>query len=529
MTVLADPAPAREFFYLKDRRKQDAALHEPILAEGDTETAYAVSRKVAKRLGLTDAQIDKLMRPRPERKKQPETKDWDEAKHPRVPAGGHGGGQFSSGGDGGAPSGEALPPAEGLLIGTGTSRERVEGWHKQLLARQEELDKQGKLGSKEDIETQRMIGAFEGFLRTPQEQINSGEKVFHEVHDLDGNPLAAVFSQFNPKTRVAIMEFVGGLDHLAKVKALQHAVLTHQETNRAESIQANEFADDETGNLAAYEQAGFQKDGDSSGGIQRFFIGDDLVKSERAAHVQRMMTISRDVAKDLGFDPDKVLISKNEDVPASELHRELNGKKFMAAGLAYTHGPNKGTIRLFPEQFSRLFGSDDAIKGTTAHEVEHIKYQTALDKYQEEFKLVQADPGPPPDPNHQYWWGKKGGKDAVMAADGTLHPPYDKKYPNYQAMEKAQFRADFNRFRDSDGVSNYSQEWWEAFSKDAALYVWAMHETLAEMGKAKYLTGKFPEHVGNKGEKLSKADAAANAKIWRDLYRTVEKVYQGKA
>ena len=62
----------------------------------------------------------------------------------------------------------------------------------------------------------------------------------------------------------------------------------------------------------------------------------------------------------------------------------------------------------------------------------------------------------------------------------------------------------------------------------------AVHETLAEMSRIKYETGKFPEHMGERiiscrGEdkpKPSKAQMEENAKQWRDLYRTVEKVYK---
>ena len=53
---------AKEFFYPgKGGRRFDADLHNPILDDGNTETAYAVSRKVSLKLGLTQEQIDLLM------------------------------------------------------------------------------------------------------------------------------------------------------------------------------------------------------------------------------------------------------------------------------------------------------------------------------------------------------------------------------------------------------------------------------------------------------------------------------------
>jgi hypothetical protein len=55
------PSAALEFFYKKDGKKCDAALHEPILADGDHAAAEAVGRAVMKRLGLKPDRIDALM------------------------------------------------------------------------------------------------------------------------------------------------------------------------------------------------------------------------------------------------------------------------------------------------------------------------------------------------------------------------------------------------------------------------------------------------------------------------------------
>jgi hypothetical protein len=52
---------AQEFFYRDGPMRADADLHNEILADGDHAAAEAVSRKVSKRIGLTDAQIDRLM------------------------------------------------------------------------------------------------------------------------------------------------------------------------------------------------------------------------------------------------------------------------------------------------------------------------------------------------------------------------------------------------------------------------------------------------------------------------------------
>jgi hypothetical protein len=249
-----------------------------------------------------------------------------------------------------------------------------------------------------------------------------------------------------------------------------------------------------------------------------------------AAHVRSVLQIGRAVAKELGYDASKVSIGAQESPDAKFT---LNGKEYRAAGLAYTHGANKGLIKLFPTRISGEF-----TKGITAHEVEHQKFQTAIDKFKEEKERAKAEPGPPPDPNGKYWWQRTGGQDAVFTMDDSLRPPYDAKYPVYTAMHEAFGKRSFDDFMVSDGVSDYSFEYWKRMKNEVTNenYRTAMHETLAEMGRIKYETGKFPDHMGERiisyrGEdkpKPSQATMDANAKLWRDLYRTVEKVYQDK-
>jgi len=50
----------KEFFYKDtDGKKQDADLHEPILA-GDHPVAKNIGKDVARRIGLTEAEVTKL-------------------------------------------------------------------------------------------------------------------------------------------------------------------------------------------------------------------------------------------------------------------------------------------------------------------------------------------------------------------------------------------------------------------------------------------------------------------------------------
>jgi hypothetical protein len=77
-------------------------------------------------------------------------------------------------------------------------------------------------------------------------------------------------------------------------------------------------------------------------------------------------------------------------------------------------------------------------------------------------------------------------------------------------------------FAQGDGASHYSYEnWLQAAEKPSTEnYRRAMHETLAEMARVKFMDGKFPPHLGD-----TPKEAAKNAKVWRSLYRAVDKVY----
>lgn len=54
------PYAKHEFFFLRDHKMQDEELHESIIAGGDQVKARKVADKVAKRLGLTDEEIEAL-------------------------------------------------------------------------------------------------------------------------------------------------------------------------------------------------------------------------------------------------------------------------------------------------------------------------------------------------------------------------------------------------------------------------------------------------------------------------------------
>ncbi len=76
--------------------------------------------------------------------------------------------------------------------------------------------------------------------------------------------------------------------------------------------------------------------------------------------------MGRTISKYLGYDPDKIHIRHDD-------HKfEVDGKKYYAAGLAYTKD-GSGKIELFPHRIK-----EGSIIGITAHEVMHHKWQTVF-------------------------------------------------------------------------------------------------------------------------------------------------------
>ena len=257
-------------------------------------------------------------------------------------------------------------------------------------------------------------------------------------------------------------------------------------------------------------------------------------------HKQGIKTYADSIAKRLGFDPSRI------DVVEGTREFMVNGVKHTAAGDADIYNsvtplPGEGRIRLYVDHPNVHLGT---VGGITAHEVEHFKFQHALNTYRAEYDAMMKDPGPAGDPNHQYGWGRAGGSSAMMRPDGMLRPPYDEKYPTYTAMQAALYQHPIDEFAKGDGVSKYSAEYWKGTYAGTVSYDIALHETLAEMAKMHLVNNKMPEHWGfspvirerNETRPTPAGEdyvpkpkgKAEGQKLWRDLYRTVEKLYKAR-
>jgi hypothetical protein len=203
---------------------------------------------------------------------------------------------------------------------------------------------------------------------------------------------------------------------------------------------------------------------------------------------------------------------------------------------------DEGRIRMYLDHLN-----ENCVAGVMAHEIEHFKFQHARNAYNAEYDAMMKEPGPAPDPNAESFPQRRGGHFAVMNAMGELRPPYDEKYPIYTLLQK-QFEG-VDEYARGDGVSKYSATYWKAWhnydERGGVTTDIAMHETLAEMARHKYLTGKFPEHYGYsavinernesrptpEGEDFvpNQGNKAAGTLKWRTLYRTVDRLWKERS
>lgn len=231
-------------------------------------------------------------------------------------------------------------------------------------------------------------------------------------------------------------------------------------------------------------------------------VSDDYDKKQGA---ERYAKAAGNVARDLGFDP------KNITVVDGDKKFELNGKTYDYAGAADL---NSGMVTLYADHLSPA-----AVEPTTAHEIMHEKFQTFMSAYGHERDEVFKEPGPAPDPEGKYYWQRKGGSDAVMSPDGTLREAYASKYPLYQQMaifDRAHSTEDLAK---SDGITNYSKDWWKAWHDGKAHTEQAMHETLAEMAARDYVNRPDRKTTYEQIGALKNYDTPA--KEWQELYDMV--------
>ena len=147
----------------------------------------------------------------------------------------------------------------------------------------------------------------------------------------------------------------------------------------------------------------------------------------------------------------------------------------------------------------------DQVPGVMAHEIEHERFQGALNAYNYEHQALMKLPT-------DELFGAQGAHGVgVLRPDGSVRPEAEGRFPVTTLLQKSLEQDKFKLY-DSDGCTKYSEAYWKHYvdnGRRSADGERAMHETLAEMARIKVTTGKFPEG-SNTG--------------WRDLYRAVDNV-----
>jgi len=416
----------------------------------------------------------------------PEEK-FDESQHPRDEHGRW----TDAGTDGGASA--ADEGGKSFLVSGRPNKEKLDLWKAQIAEQKAQLKAEGQEGSAKDDELYRMDRALAEYSITPAADLDAKRVALETVYDTDIKLQATALSSFNADKKVATVEIVGSLDQDARIKALQMTIGNY--AGLAKRIEAQEWSDD-TASIEAYEKAGFRRAGTSSVGGVRLIYGADeptaeelqVLEAQRKDQRKLIEARARETAKQLDFDPKSVIVSDEK--------REftLNGRVYNYAG-SYRHGTTE--VKLYPANLTVA-----TTAGVTAHEIAHRKLDALRATYRDQYSDMIKEPGPPPNPEHPYYWGKRGGRDAVMAPDGTLHPPFDKKYPVYNEWTK--ITMDFGQMITDDGVSPYSVDWWKAWKDTTAGIDNAFHETIAEIARLDQETGKPP-----------------GSQQWRDLYKLI--------
>jgi hypothetical protein len=181
--------------------------------------------------------------------------------------------------------------------------------------------------------------------------------------------------------------------------------------------------------------------------------------------------IVRETCQKVDFNPENVVYT------TMDRDFTLNGRQYKYAG---SYSPGASAVVLYLPHVTK-----NSVAGLVAHEIAHRKWDAFLRAYKKERDAMLADPGPPPDPNGEYIWQKRGGTDGMMKADGTLRPPYDSKYPLYVEFERI---YQIDKLSKEDGVTPYSREYWTEWFDHNMTTDSPVTETLSEIA---YLKQKY--------------------------------------
>lgn len=222
---------------------------------------------------------------------------------------------------------------------------------------------------------------------------------------------------------------------------------------------------------------------------------DAAVKAERKAFAARVLTEGKRVAEKHGVDPAKISVS-------------LQLKTFRQGGIKWTTGGQANLATKEITLYSRGMRNIESVPRITAHEAQHVIYETVTQAYTYEHGMLANEVNAAgPIRNNP-----------IIESSGALRrgKGLEAKYPTYHALHKYQALVD--QLATDDGVTDYSKAYWRDWAKGKAGQTTtgrakvtthlALHETMAEMAAELESKGALP-----------------GTPIWQDYFKQVQERY----
>lgn len=129
-----------------------------------------------------------------------------------------------------------------------------------------------------------------------------------------------------------------------------------------------------------------------------------------------------------------------------------------------------------------------------AHEVMHQKFQAVFNAYQAEKEIIRKD------------FGER----EILRPDDSIREEFKAEFPISDRMHGL---FEVRKLSEDDGITNYSREWWKAWSGGGVDSLTTVHETLAEMARLDW-EGSLHRLLWFK-----------ESKTWKPLYEAVNDLY----
>lgn len=183
--------------------------------------------------------------------------------------------------------------------------------------------------------------------------------------------------------------------------------------------------------------------------------GSDTGLSGGDSGITQRMGIAESTARELGVNPDDI------EYGGEGYAFSVGDDNFIAAG---QFDPSTGKITLYK---GALNASETELKGITAHEVQHAKFNTVMSEYHAEVQRIINDPG----------------TIDKISPSGKVREQFKGEFPAYEAIDP--YISQSRELAKKDGITSYSTSYWKAYFDGKVNFETAVNETLAEVAHQK--------------------------------------------